>query len=151
MSSLAGVGLVALTAEPIDVAAVLASVSAAANGGCVLFTGQVRDHDEGKAVAELEYVAHPSAADQLAEVVAAVGRDHPEVRLAAVHRTGRLAIGDVAVAVAAGAAHRDAAFSAGRALIDRVKLEVPIWKRQRFDDGSQEWVGSSDALGSPAT
>jgi molybdopterin synthase catalytic subunit len=133
---------VAITADPIDVSAVLASVSAPARGGSVLFTGQVRDHDEGRSVRELEYVGHPSAADVLAAVVASVAADFPGVGLAAVHRVGSLVVGDVAVAVAAGAAHRDDAFRAGRVLIDRVKDEVPIWKRQLFVDGVEEWVGS---------
>ena len=134
-----------ITREPIDAAAVLASVSSPANGGSVLFTGQVRDHDEGKGVSELEYVAHPSAEAELARVLGSVGAAHPGVDLAAVHRVGLLAIGDLAVAVAAGAAHRDEAFRAARELIDRVKDEVPIWKRQVFVDGADEWVGSPTA------
>ncbi|MDX6272804.1 MAG: molybdopterin synthase catalytic subunit [Frankiales bacterium] len=142
MSSPPVSGAVAISGEPIDVSAVLASVVSSARGGTVLFTGQVRDHDEGKGVRELEYVAHPTAVRQLEEVVAQVAQEFPEVGLAAVHRVGLLTVGDVAVAVAAGAAHRDDAFRAARLLIDRVKDEVPIWKRQRFLDGGEEWVGS---------
>lgn len=134
--------LVRITAEPIDAAAVLASVAAPSRGGSVLFTGQVRDLDEGRSVLGLEYEAHPSAAEELARVVAEVGADFPEVALAAVHRVGALAVGELAVAVAAGAAHRDEAFRAARVLIDRVKDEVPIWKRQQFADGAEQWVGS---------
>lgn len=134
--------LVGISAEPIDAAAVLASVAGRSRGGSVLFTGQVRDLDEGRAVRGLEYEAHPSAADELARVVAEVAADFPEVALAAVHRVGALAVGELAVAVAAGAGHRDEAFRAARVLIDRVKDEVPIWKRQQFVDGGEEWVGS---------
>lgn len=134
--------LVGISAAPIDAAAVLASVAGPGRGGTVLFTGQARDEDEGKAVRELEYEAHPSAADELARVLASVAQEFPTVALAAVHRVGVLAIGELAVAVAAGAAHRDEAFRAARLLIDRVKAEVPIWKRQRFVDGGDEWVGS---------
>jgi molybdopterin synthase catalytic subunit len=134
--------LVAISAQPLDVSAVLASVGSSERGGSVVFTGQVRDHDGGEEVRELEYVAHPTAEDALGAVVASVGADFPDVGLAAVHRVGVLAIGDVAVVVAAGAAHRDEAFRAARLLIDRVKDEVPIWKRQLFADGREEWVGS---------
>lgn len=142
MSSPVGSRVVGITAEAIDASVVLASVAAPAFGGSVLFTGQVRDHDEGKGVSELEYVAHPSAEAELRRVVDSVGEQHPGVALAALHRVGVLAIGDLAVAVAAGAAHRDDAFRAARELIDRVKDEVPIWKRQVFLDGVEEWVGS---------
>lgn len=134
--------LVGISAEPIDTAAVLASVAGPGRGGTVLFTGQVRDLDEGRPVRELEYEAHPSAADELGRVVAEVGAQFPDTALAAVHRVGVLAVGELAVAVAAGSAHRDEAFRAARVLIDRVKAEVPIWKRQRFLDGGDEWVGS---------
>jgi molybdopterin synthase catalytic subunit len=134
--------LVGISAQPLDVSAVLASVGSSERGGCVVFTGQVRDHDGGEAVRELEYVAHPTAEDALAGVVASVAAEFAGVGLAAVHRVGVLAIGDVAVVVAAGAAHRDEAFRAARVLIDRVKDEVPIWKRQLFADGREEWVGS---------
>ena len=134
--------LVGISAEPIDAAAVLASVDSPSFGGSVLFTGQVRDLDAGRSVLGLEYEAHPSAGDELARVLAEVAAQFPRVALSAVHRVGVLEIGELAVAVAAGAAHRDEAFRAARLLIDRVKDEVPIWKRQRFADGGDEWVGS---------
>jgi molybdopterin synthase catalytic subunit len=71
-----------------------------------------------------------------------VATDLPVCAVAAVHRTGELAVGDVAVVVAAAAAHRDEAFAAARRLIDDLKETVPIWKRQVFADGGEEWVGS---------
>jgi len=134
--------LVALSEEPIDAAAVVASVEDAGAGGVVSFTGVVRDSDGGRAVSALEYVAHPQALDALRSVAQAVADDFPVRALAAVHRTGVLAVGDVAVVVAAAAAHRGEAFEAARRLIDDLKASVPIWKRQVFATGEPEWVGT---------
>ena len=135
--------LLALRDTPFDVAEVLAAVEDPAAGGVVSFTGLVRDHDGGRQVRELEYVAHPDAVQALRAVAEAVAADLPVHGLAAVHRTGLLAIGDVAVVVAASAAHRGQAFEAARRLIDDLKAPVPVWKRQVFADGEQEWVGST--------
>ena len=134
--------LLALRDTPLDVAEVLRAVEDPRAGGVVSFTGLVRDHDGGRGVTELEYSAHPSAQDRLREVAEAVAADLPVHGLAAVHRTGLLQVGDVAVVVAASAAHRDQAFTAARRLIDDLKASVPVWKRQVFDDGEQEWVGT---------
>ena len=126
---------------PLSADEVLAAVSGDAVGGAVVFVGSVRDVDDDRAVVSLEYTAHPTALDRLVEVADAVAADFPGVRLAAVHRVGPLAVGDLAVVVAAGSAHRAAAFDAARRLIDDHKATVPIWKHQVFADGSQEWVG----------
>ena len=134
--------LLALRHTPIDAAEVLAAVEDAGAGGVVSFTGLVRDSDGGKGVTALEYVAHPDAEAALRRVAEAVAADLPVRALAAVHRTGLLQVGDVAVVVAAAAAHRGEAFEAARRLIDDLKDTVPIWKRQVFSDGAQEWVGS---------
>ncbi len=134
--------LLALRDTPLDVAELLAAVQDPAAGGVVSFTGLVRDHDSGRAVHELEYVAHPDAVAALRAVAEAVAADLPVHGLAAVHRTGLLAVGDVAVVVAASAAHRGQAFEAARRLIDDLKATVPVWKRQVFADGEQEWVGT---------
>lgn len=136
------VRLLALRDTPIDVAEVLAAVDDPGAGGVVSFTGLVRDHDGGRGVTELEYVAHPDAVDALRRVAEKVAADLPVQALAAVHRTGLLAVGDVAVVVAASAAHRGQAFEAARRLIDDLKEQVPVWKRQVFVDGEQEWVGT---------
>ena len=136
------VRLLALRDTPIDVAEVLAAVDDAGAGGVVSFTGLVRDHDGGKGVTELEYVAHPDAADALRRVAERIAADLPVRALAAVHRTGLLAVGEVAVVVAASAPHRAEAFEAARRLIDELKAEVPVWKRQVFRDGTEEWVGT---------
>ena len=91
---------------------------------------------------QLEYSAHPSAVQRLAEVAAEVAEEFDVVAVAAVHRIGVLAIGDAAVVSAVSAAHRGTAFEASRALIDRLKERVPIWKHQQFADGTEEWVGT---------
>ena len=136
------VRLVGLREEPLDVAEVLAALDDDAAGGLTLFVGRVRDHDGGKGVTGLEYSAHPSALDRLREVCERVAAEHDVHGIAAVHRTGTLAIGDAAVVVATTASHRGEAFEASRALIDTLKAEVPIWKHQRFGDGTEEWVGA---------
>jgi molybdopterin synthase catalytic subunit len=136
------VRLLALREVDIDPAEVLAAVDDAGAGGVVSFTGLVRESDGGRAVTALEYDAHPDAEAALRRVAEAVAADLPVRALAAVHRVGLLAVGDVAVVVAASAAHRGEAFEAARRLIDDLKATVPIWKRQVFADGDEEWVGS---------
>ena len=91
---------------------------------------------------ELEYSAHPTALTRLEEVAAGVAKRYDVLALAAVHRVGRLGIGDVAVIVATATVHRAEAFDASRALIDELKQTVPIWKHQVFTDGTDEWVGT---------
>ena len=131
---------------PLDVAEVLAALGDPGAGGLALFVGTVRDHDdhggESAAVTGLEYSAHPSALQRLAEVCDSVARKYDVRGVAAVHRVGELAIGDAAVVVATSAEHRGDAFEASRALIDELKATVPIWKHQRFADGTDEWVGT---------
>ena len=112
-----------------------------------VFVGRVRDHDGGQGVTGLEYSAHPSALDKLRDVCAQVASTYDVTALAAVHRTGTLAIGDIAVICATATGHRGEAFDATRALIDTLKAEVPIWKHQSFADGTEEWVGSPYPLG----
>jgi molybdopterin synthase catalytic subunit len=136
------VRLVDIREQPFDVAEVLAALGDAASGGLVLFVGRVRDHDHGLGVRGLEYSAHPTALDSLRRVCAQVAEQYDVHAVAAVHRIGRLAIGDIAVVVATTSAHRGTSFDASRALIDTLKAEVPIWKHQQFADGTEEWVGT---------
>jgi molybdopterin synthase catalytic subunit len=136
------VRLVAVRDQPLDVAEVAAAVADASAGGLAVFVGTVRDHDNGHDVRRLEYSAHPTAEQRLAQVAAEVAADFDVVAVAAVHRVGVLAVGDLAVVSAVSAGHRGAAFEASRALIDRLKERVPIWKHQVFADGSEEWVHS---------
>ena len=136
------VRLVDLRETPLDVAEVVGALDDDASGGLTLFVGRVRDHDQGQGVAGLDYTAHPSALDKLREVCERVAAQYDVPGVAAVHRVGTLAIGDIAVIVATTTAHRGEAFDASRTLIDTLKAEVPIWKHQRFADGSEEWVGT---------
>ena len=136
------VRLLAIRDTALSVDEVLAAVADPRAGGVVTFVGAVRDHDEARAVSELAYTAHPSALATLRAVAEEVAAAYPVYGLAAVHRVGELAVGELAVVVAASGAHRAEAFDAARRLIDELKARVPLWKQQRFDDGGQEWVGS---------
>jgi molybdopterin synthase catalytic subunit len=136
------VRLVDLRESPLDVAEVVAALDDDASGGLTLFVGRVRDRDGGKGVHGLDYSAHPSALEKMREICERIADQYDVHGIAAVHRVGTLAIGDVAVIVATSTAHRGEAFDASRALIDALKAETPIWKHQRFADGSDEWVGT---------
>lgn len=136
------VRLLDLRDTALDPAEVLAAVSDPTAGGVNLFVGVVRDHDGGDSVDYLDYTAHPSALDRMREVAEGVATEFDPIALAAVHRTGHLKVGDTAVLVAASAAHRGQAYDASRALIDRLKATVPVWKHQVFADGREEWVNS---------
>ena len=130
-----------ITAEPIELADHIAAVSAAAAGAISVFIGTVRDSDPdavGEVVA-LEYSAHPDAGATIERLAAGV--DGPDLLVAVSHRVGRLGIGDAAVVIAIGSGHRDAAFVACRELIESIKLELPVWKRQVVADGSTAWKG----------
>ncbi|MCB0924579.1 MAG: molybdenum cofactor biosynthesis protein MoaE [Mycobacterium sp.] len=118
-----------------------ALVGDAAAGAVVVFAGVVRDHDNGRSVLRLEYSAHPSAQQTLFEVLAEVAAATVGVRaIAASHRIGQLTIGDAALVVAVAADHRAAAFQTCAALVDSIKERLPVWKRQFFADGTDEWV-----------
>jgi molybdopterin synthase catalytic subunit len=136
------VRLVDLRDTPLDVTEVLDAVSGREVGGIDVFVGTVRDHDHGEGVTGLEYSAHPTALTRLQEVADGVASKYDVLAVAAVHRVGRLEIGDAAVVVATAAVHRGEAFEASRALIDELKDTVPIWKHQLFTDGTDEWVGT---------
>jgi molybdopterin synthase catalytic subunit len=134
-----GAPLVGLTDEPITVAALEESLAGTGDGAIVTFIGRARDTaDDGRHVVELEYEVYADmAAAVLAEIVAAVEQEH-RARVAVVHRTGLVPIGEAAVAIVTAAPHRGAAYEANRAVIEANKERLPIWKRERYDDGS-EW------------
>jgi molybdopterin synthase catalytic subunit len=138
------VRLVDVRDTALSVDEVLRAIADRRAGGVALFIGTVRDHTPerpGEQVTELEYTAHPTAREQLGAVARKVAAEHPGTLLAAVHRVGELEVGDLAVVVAAASAHRAEAFAACRALIDTLKEQVPIWKREAFRNGSHTWVG----------
>lgn len=132
--------MTAVTDQPLDAAAHEAAVSDGSSGAVVTFRGLVRDHDGGRSVTGIEYVGHPTAPSVLADVVAGVtGRSECEA-VAVSHRVGPLAVGDIAIVVSVSAVHRQEAFAAAAELVDEVKHLLPVWKRQEFPDGSDEWV-----------
>jgi molybdopterin synthase catalytic subunit len=137
------VRLIAVRAAELSVDEVLAAVADRGAGGLALFAGAVRDTDHDRGVTALSYSAHPSAESELRRAAEMVAEKFPVLGVAAVHRVGDLEIGDLAVVVAVACPHRAEAFDACRALIDELKASVPIWKHQRFADGSSEWVGSA--------
>ena len=136
------VRLAELRDTPLSVDEVLSAVSDPAAGGIALFVGTVREQDHDRPVVRLGYTAHPSAPAELRRVAEKVAASFGAIAVAAVHRTGDLEVGDLAVVVAVASPHRAEAFDACRALIDELKASVPIWKHQRFTDGTAEWVGS---------
>ncbi len=136
------VRLIGIRETGLSVDEVRAAVADPAAGGVVLFAGVVRDEDHDQRVSSLSYSAHPTAEAELRRVADQIAAKFPVTAIAAVHRVGELEIGDLAVVVAVACPHRAEAFDACRALIDELKASVPIWKHQRFADGSTEWVGS---------
>ncbi len=129
-----------VTELPLDVAAHSAATREAAAGADVTFCGVVRDHDDGRTVLELEYSSHPSAAGILREVAQEIADDPAVLAVAVSHRIGALRIGEVALVASVTAAHRKQAFDSCARLVDEVKARLPIWKRQVFADGTDEWV-----------
>jgi molybdopterin synthase catalytic subunit len=124
---------------------VIAAVARPEAGGVSVFLGTVRDHNDGRAVVKLEYQAYETmAVAEMNRIVAELAAEMADVKLAVLHRTGTLAVGDVAVVCAASATHRGEAMRACRALIDRIKERVPIWKREHGPGGAY-WVGWQDA------
>lgn len=140
MSSLAERLLVAVSESPLNVAAHEQAVTRNSAGAHVVFCGVVRDIDHGRRVVSLEYEAHPTAEDVLREVAAEFAALPAVDGLAVSHRVGLLEIGDVALVAAVSSAHRREAFDVCARLVDEVKHRLPVWKRQVFDDGTDEWV-----------
>ena len=129
-----------VTDAPVHIQELSKLVANPHSGAVVTFCGDVRDHDGGKEVASLLYEIHPSAPEQIKLITESIiGRFEIE-KVAVAHRYGDIAIGETAFAVAVSAAHRQAAFDACTAIVDEVKAKLPIWKHQKFTDGSDEWV-----------
>jgi MoaE-MoaD fusion protein len=129
-----------VTAEPLSLDEVVAAVAGPGRGGVVTFTGNVRGETRGRRVVRLEYEAYgPMAERTLARIGAEVGAAHG-AEVAVVHRVGVLQPGEAAVVIACAAPHRSPAFRACQEVLERLKKDVPIWKREVFEDGS-EWVG----------
>lgn len=135
--------LARIVATELDVPAHLAAVADPRAGAVATFVGQVRDHDpdaDGQVTA-LEYSAHPDAETVLRRICTQLAADPEVLGLAVTHRTGPLVVGDLAIVACVTTAHRALAFDMCRELVERVKTEVPIWKRQKLADGTHTWVG----------
>lgn len=138
--------LAAVSAEPVSPAALLALVDRPEAGATALFVGRVRDHDPEAAgeVVALEYTCHPSAPQRIVELVTGVlaeGDPGGGARVAAVHRIGRLEVGDPAFVVAVSTPHRRAAFDLCESLVEAVKRDLPVWKQQFEADNTYRWSG----------
>jgi molybdopterin synthase catalytic subunit len=136
---------VRLKEEPLSIDACVTAVSHPSAGGIATFIGAVREENDGRAVVKLEYQAYDTmAVAEMRRIVEEIEAELAGTRLAVEHRVGSLLVGDVAVICAASAPHRGEAFKACRALIDRIKARVPIWKREHGPEGAY-WVGWQDA------
>ncbi|MFT3943935.1 MAG: molybdenum cofactor biosynthesis protein MoaE [Ancrocorticia sp.] len=129
--------------EPIDMAELEALVSDDSVGAIVTFNGRVRNHDDGNSVVAIDYEAHPDAGKVVEKLAAEVAAGSGACKIAIVHRAGHLEIGDIALGAAVSASHRKEAFRTLEAAVEQVKLQLPVWKRQEFEDGSHEWTGSA--------
>lgn len=126
--------------SPIQLDALLDAVRSPRFGAVATFVGFVRDHHAGRQVTELEYSAYAEMAESRCAAIVAECEAQHDVKIALAHRLGTLQLGEAAVAVVVASAHRDAAFAVCRAVIERVKAEVPIWKKERYADGTVAWV-----------
>jgi molybdopterin synthase catalytic subunit len=139
--------MIALTRQPIDVTAVLTQVRSPRAGAVVLFLGTTRCAAEGRGTLALDYEAYEAmAVTCLQELIRQANERWPLTQVAIVHRLGRVAVGEISVAIAVSAAHREPAFAAGQWLIDTVKEVVPIWKREHWSDGTSSWVHPSGTV-----
>jgi molybdopterin synthase catalytic subunit len=129
-----------LSDRPLDMAGLLAGAHHPGAGAVVLFSGEVRDLNRGRAVAFLEYEAYPPLAVTMIGEILAAAKEKWELHIAvAQHRVGKVAVGDTAVIVITASAHRSEAYAANRYIIDRIKHEAPIWKCEHYADGTHEW------------
>lgn len=138
-----------LTRDPIDLAALVGGARPE-DGAVCLFVGVVRNESGGRETVAIEYEAYgPMAESEMARLAAGVSNEWPGARLSVVHRIGRLGVGEASVAVLATAPHREEAFAACRAAIDRIKKTVPIWKKEIHPDGTSEWVDPTKTVNAP--
>ncbi|MBI3553085.1 MAG: molybdenum cofactor biosynthesis protein MoaE [Elusimicrobia bacterium] len=133
-----------LTTEPIDVSGLMAEVSDMGHGGQALFVGTVRDEHEGRRVTAVTYEAfEPLAAAVLSQIARDASRAHG-AKVAVVHRLGKLPAGQASVAIAASSAHRAQAFSACRDIIEEIKKQLPVWKKEHYEDGESAWLAGCE-------
>jgi molybdopterin synthase catalytic subunit len=141
----------AIVRHAIDIAALLADVESRANGATLLFLGQVREMNDGRAVRGIEYSAYGEMAErELAAIASECAAQFGISHLAAEHRLGALELGDVSIAIAVAHPHRGEAYEASRFVIEEVKRRLPIWKREGYVDGTSEWVNAGGTASEPA-
>ncbi|HEV8581768.1 MAG TPA: molybdenum cofactor biosynthesis protein MoaE [Thermoanaerobaculia bacterium] len=130
----------ALVDGPIDTDSAVAAVSGPGRGAVVIFLGTVRDHHAGRPVEKLTYSAYRAMAlEGLRRIVADLEAAHQDLRAAIVHRLGEVSVGEPSVVIAVGSPHRAAAYEASRTALERLKAEIPIWKREHYADGGEAW------------
>ena len=140
-----------LTTSPLDVAGMLSAVAAPDCGAMAVFVGTVRNHHEGREVVAIEYSAYEAmAARTLEQIAAELAEATPGLRLLLRHRLGRIAVGEASIAIVAASARREAALTAIRTALERVKSEAPIWKLEIYADGSER-CREEEPLASPAS
>jgi molybdopterin synthase catalytic subunit len=133
----------AIVSRAIDVTALLAEVGNTANGATIVFLGQVRDVNDGRAVTGMEYSAYSEMAErELAAIASECAETFGVTNLAAEHRLGALELGDTSIAIVVAHPHRAKAYEASRFVIEEVKRRLPIWKREGYADGTSQWVNA---------
>jgi len=133
----------AIVSEPILPGAVLLDLTSHEDGACLLFLGVVRDYNQGRAVAGLEYEVYRGMAETtLAAIGAEASHRFGTDRVTILHRVGELQVGEVSTAIAVATPHREEAYEASRYIIEEIKDRLPIWKREHYLDGDSDWVGS---------
>lgn len=137
---------------PIDTGRAVAAVSGPGRGAVVIFLGTVRDHHAGRPVAKLTYSAYrPMALEGLRRIATDLEAAHQDLRAAIVHRLGEVPVGEASVVIAIGSPHRAAAYEASRTALERLKAEIPIWKREHYADGEAAWREEESLVGSTAS
>jgi molybdopterin synthase catalytic subunit len=142
---------VALTDDRLDAGAIADLVANSGCGAVVLFVGSVRNRFEGRAVDRITYSGYrPMALARLQRIAAELEAGHAGARVALVHRLGTLEVGEASVVIAVAAPHREAAYAASRLALERLKREVPIWKREHYQDGAAAWREEESLLTAPS-
>lgn len=139
-----------LTRSPLDAAALASEVAASDRGAAVVFVGSVRNFHDGREVVGIDYSGYETMAERtLAAIERELAAEHEGLAVRIVHRLGSLAVGEASLVIAAASPRRGAAFEAVRRALERVKREAPIWKLERYADGSSRWR-EEETLGPPS-
>lgn len=139
----ANVALAGVVATPIVMQDLVSSVDDESAGAVVTFCGQVRNHDDARPVVAIDYEAHPDADAVVSRIAEQVAASSGACKVAVLHRTGHLEVGDVALGAAVSASHRKEAFRILEEVVEQVKMQLPVWKCQYFEDGTKEWTGAA--------